>query len=232
MKLELKKYRKITSLAKRYNFKEFDLITKYGLFSGNQNLFKTLTIFKLIDEVKKVKGDIIELGIFQGNTSLLIKKILDIFKIKKKLYLLDHFKGLKHFQKEDDNYSVRSYKKWTSKDLVSPKNLVKKFLDFFNFKNVFFFNKDATTLDKNYFKKYKFSLAYFDMDLYEPTLKGLIAIDNSIAKGGIIVFDEGHKKFWQGEKKAIKDFLKINKNYKYKLIDKRYQPDVVLKKIK
>ena len=69
------------------------------------------------------------------------------------------------------------------------------------------------------------------MDLYEPTFNALKAIDGSIVKGGLIVFDEGHKKLW-GEKEAIDDFLKINKKYKYIIINKNRQPDVYLKKVK
>ena len=34
------------------------------------------------------------------------------------------------------------------------------------------------------------------MDLYKPTFKALVAIDKNISVGGLIVFDEGHKKFW------------------------------------
>ena len=105
MKLSKKKYLRISSLIKKYNFDKFDLITNYGLFSGNTNLFKTLKIFELIKETKKVKGDVIELGIHRGNTSLLIKKILDIYKIKKKLYLLDHFQGIINFTKKDTKIS-------------------------------------------------------------------------------------------------------------------------------
>ena len=55
-------------------------------------------------------------------------------------------------------------------------------------------DKDATTLTSGFFGKKKFSFAYFDMDLYLPTLKGLEAIHKNMSKGGIIVFDEGNKK--------------------------------------
>ena len=101
MNLTVKKYAKIVSLAKKNNFSIFEILTNYGLFSGDRNLFKTLKIFELINLTKNTKGDIIELGIHKGNTSLLIKKILDINKIKKKLYLLDHFKGLVHYGNKD-----------------------------------------------------------------------------------------------------------------------------------
>ena len=81
MNIKLDKYKKILKFKKKFNFTDFELITNYGLFSGDTNLFKTLTIFNLVKETSHLKGDVIELGIHKGNTSLLIKKILDVFKI-------------------------------------------------------------------------------------------------------------------------------------------------------
>ena len=226
MNLSIKKYKQIIKLKKKNNFSDFDLITNYGLFSGDSNLYKTLIIFDLIKQTSKVKGDVIELGIHRGNTSLLIKKILDIFKIKKNLYLLDHFKGLIHYNKKDTKLSEKLKDKYKGK-----RKQIEQFIKFFNLKNIKIIDKDATTLKSSFFHKKKFSLAYFDMDLYLPTLRALEAIDKSISVGGYIVFDEGNKKLWS-EKLAIKDFLKRNKNYKKIAIDKVRQPDVVLKKIK
>ena len=88
MKITLNKYKKIIEFKKKFRLNDFQLITNYGLFSGDMNLFKTLTIFDLIKKTSNVKGDIIELGIHEGNTSLLIKKILSIFKIKKNYFYL------------------------------------------------------------------------------------------------------------------------------------------------
>ena len=82
MFLKKKKYQKIIELKKKINFSDFDVITNYGLFSGDTNLFKTVTIFDLIKQVSKVKGDVIELGIHRGNTSLLIKKLFRFFQTK------------------------------------------------------------------------------------------------------------------------------------------------------
>jgi len=80
----IKKYKKITNIINSYKFNNFQLISNYGLFCGDSNLFKTLTIKEIVDRVKNVKGDIIEFGVWKGNTSFLIKKIIDIFEIKKK----------------------------------------------------------------------------------------------------------------------------------------------------
>jgi hypothetical protein len=227
MKVNLKKYKNIIKFKKKFNLTDFDLITNYGLFSGDTNLFKTLIIYDLIKRMKRINGDIIELGIHHGNTSLLIKKILDIFNIKKKLYLLDHFEGLIHYNFKD---TVKS-RVYQGKFLGKKKH-IEFFINFFKFKNVKIINQDATKLHSGYFNKKKFCLAYFDMDLYLPTIQGLRSIDNNIVKGGYIVFDQGDKKLWS-EKLAIKDFLKENKKYKYISIDNgSRQPDVILKKIK
>ena len=227
MKFSKKNYLKIKSLIKKFNFSEFELITNYGLFSGNTNLFKTLKIYHLINEVSSIKGDVIELGIHKGNTSLLIKKILDIFKIKKKLFLLDHFRGLVNFTDKDTKISKKLEFKYKSK-----KKQVEAFINFFNFKNIKIIDKDATTLNKGFFKKnQKFCFVYMDMDLYEPTIKALNSIDSHVSKGGYIIFDEGLKKDWS-EGKAIKHFYNLNKN-KYEIIkiDKFYQPDLMLRKL-
>jgi hypothetical protein len=104
-------------------------------------------------------------------------------------------------------------------------------LKFFNFKNYKIIDKDATTLNENFFKNKKFCFVYFDMDLYEPTIRALESIKNNVVKNGIIVFDQGTVKAW-GEKYAIQEFLKKNPNFKKILITKKHQPDVMLKKIK
>lgn len=225
MLLKKKRYRNILNLKKNYKFSDFELITNYGLFSGDTNLFKTLIIYDLLQKTSKVEGDIIEFGIHKGNTSLLIKKILSIFKIKKKLYLLDHFKGLIHFNKKDTKISEKFRGKY-----VGNKKQIEAFLNFFNLKNYKIIDKDVTLLKSNFFKSKKFSLAYFDMDLYLPTIRGLEAISNNISKNGYIVFDQGANNKWS-EKKAIKEFLKKNKKYKKIIISNERQPDIILKKI-
>ena len=227
-KIKLKNYRKILKLINKYNFTKFDLITNYGLLSGDTNLFKTLTIFELIKRTKNVQGDIIEFGIWKGNTSFLIKKILEIYKINKKLFLFDHFKGLQHFEKKDGKKSKR-----LKGTYLGNKKKIEDFIKFFKFKNIHLIDKDATTLNKDYFKGKKYSLAIIDVDLYGPTLKILNSIKNNVAKNGLIIFDEGNSKLMPGEGIALKEFYKKNKkNFKIEKIKFSRQPDLILKKIK
>lgn len=222
----IKKYKKITNIINSYKFNNFQLISNYGLFCGDTNLFKTLTIKEIVDRVKNVKGDIIEFGVWKGNTSFLIKKIIDIFEIKKKLYLFDHFKGLLHFEKADKS------KKEVYGKYKGNKKFIKDLINFFRFKNISIIDMDAMKLSTKTFNKKKFSLAIVDVDLYQPTKKILEAINPYMQKNSLIVFDEGNDKYWPGEKKALNEFLKINKNnYQKEHIKFARQPDVILKKI-
>lgn len=222
----IKKYKKITNIINSYKFNNFQLISNYGLFCGDSNLFKTLTIKEIVDRVKNVKGDIIEFGVWKGNTSFLIKKIIDIFEIKKKMYLFDHFKGLLHFEKADKS------KKEVYGKYKGNKKFIKDLINFFRFKNISIIDMDATKLSTKTFNKKKFSLAIVDVDLYQPTKKILEAINPYMQKNSLIVFDEGNDKYWPGEKKALNEFLKINKNnYQKEHIKFARQPDVILKKI-
>ena len=224
--MNLKKYKTIDKFAKKLNFSDFDLITNYGLFSGATNLYKTIKIIEVIESIKNIPGDIIEFGVWNGNTALLIKKVLDIKKIKKKMFLFDHFKGLQHFSKKDPNSSIKFKKKYEGNKLK-----IKKIIKFFNLKNIKIIDKDATKVSSKDFKNFKFCLVILDMDLYFPTKQVLNAIEKRISSRGKILFDEANKKLWEGEKKAMNEFLKSNnKNYKKEIISKLYQPDVILEK--
>jgi hypothetical protein len=49
------------------------------------------------------------------------------------------------------------------------------------------------------------ALAYFDMDIYRPTLEGLQALEGRMTPGGIIAFDEYACFAWPGETMAIRE---------------------------
>jgi hypothetical protein len=82
----------------------------------------------------------------------------------------------------------------------------------------------------DYFKKYKFSLIYLDMDLYKPTKISLEILSKNLVKNGLIVFDQGNSSIW-GETRAAKEFIKKNLNFRISFINDFYQPNLVIKKI-
>ena len=92
-------------------------------------------------------------------------------RINKKVFMFDHFRGLRHFQKKDGNKA-----KFLKGSYLGNKKPIKELINFFKFKNIYFIDKDATKLKNNFFGKQKFSMAIIDVDLYEPTKKILGAL--------------------------------------------------------
>ena len=115
-------------------------------------------------------------------------------------------------------------------------NKIIKLKKFFQLSNLKIINKDALKISSNFFHKKVYSLIYFDMDLYLPTINILnnLNINKNLSKFSKIVFDQGNSNLWKGEKKAINEFYKKNiRKFSKKIISKTpYQPDVVLTKKK
>ena len=99
-KLQAKIYKKILKNYKKDLTKEF-VLKNWGSLSGDKSFYRTLKLFQLISGVKKIKGDIVEFGIWNGNNLFVIKKIIDFLKLNKTLYGYDHFEGLKNPNKND-----------------------------------------------------------------------------------------------------------------------------------
>lgn len=69
------------------------------------------------------------------------------------------------------------------------------------------------------------SLAYFDLDLYEPTRECLIAVLERMTQGGVIAFDELTQISFPGETRAIREVLSIADT---RLMRFPYHPSVFL----
>ncbi len=233
-KLKPKKYKKIAINYNKKISKEF-VLKNWGLFSGDKSFYRTLKLFQLISQIQKIKGDVVEFGIWNGNNLLTIKKILDFLKSNKKLYGYDHFKGLKNPHRKDKYFSksdIGSY--------AGDKKLINYLIKFFRLKNIEIIEADIMNLEKKLINFKKISFIYIDCDLYEPTLKILKLLAPKISKGGIVAFDQGnnirnlpwHGKTWTGETEALNEFLLLNKKkFKKTLFRKGYNPEVILTKL-
>lgn len=218
-----KKYLKMVNLIGLKNEKLF-FVKNFGAFVGNQSLFKYFKIFELIISISKLKGDIIELGVWRGNNLIFMKKVADYFNLKKKIFGYDWFEGLKEFGKNDNKINKKKYK--GNKNFIN--NLIKKQ----KLEKIYLIDDDVKNFESHFNKKQKFCLVYLDLDLYEPTRKVLEIIDKYLVKNGLIVFDQAQKKEWVGEKKALNEFCMKNKNkYRITKLKKHFSPDIILTKI-
>ncbi len=152
----------------------------------------------------KLKGNIAELGVYQGNFA----KRLNILFPDKKLYLFDTFEGFnnKDIEKEiSKNYSDGSQ-------------------DFSNTSVQAVLNKmkypQNCIIKKGYFPdtakdvEDTFSFVSIDTDLYEPILNGLIFFYLRLERKGYIFIHDFNNSAYKGAREAVLDFCKeANINY-------------------
>ena len=153
-------------------------------------------------------------------TIFFMKKIIDFFKLKKKVIGCDNFSGFPNPAK------LKKSKK--GKNVGKPE-LIKKLLKFFKLSNVKIINDDILNLDK-YKKNFnKISFIYIDCNVYVPVKKILETLNKKISKGGIIAFDEALNKNNKSEGIAMMEFYNSNKkSYRLIKLNKNYQPDAIL----
>lgn len=150
----------------------------------------------------KIKGDLIEFGVYKGGSIIAFAKLLKESNIKDKvIYGLDTFEGLPELSEKD---KIPKY----YKDAM-PRNYINKVKEVLVKNNV-----DDIILKKGLFKdtipnlkNKKFCFAYVDCDLYEGTKQALEYLKPRIHKGGIIFIDDYTSSNWIGVKKAVLEVL-------------------------
>ncbi len=215
-KLKSKKYFKILN----NKFSKKFILENFGMLIGDKSMYRFMKLSEILKDIKNVKGDIIEFGIWNGNNLFSIKKMIDYYKINKKIYGFDNFSGFPNPQK---------LKKKTKGKYIGRPQLIKKIISFFQLKKIHIINDDIMNLSV-YMKKFnRISFIYIDCNVYKVVEKILNEMNNKISSGGIIAFDEARNKFNTDEGRAMMKFYKANKkNYKLIKLNSNYQPDAIL----
>jgi len=205
----------VVNIAKQKGYilyKKDKIITTYHIDAGRKNIINLIKkikaekhllqddleayqIFTVVESVKKIKGDLVEVGVYKGRSA----KIIFNADKKKILHLFDTFKGIPAVDNNDDSYikkgeltsSFRSLKNYFSKN-----------------KNVFIY-KGICPASAKPIKNKKFSFVHLDVDTYKSTLNCLNFFYPRMNKGGAIMshnYIDG-----PGVKKAINEFFKSKK---------------------
>ncbi len=173
---------------------------------------KVLYLKRMFDLVKDVKGDVVECGLAQGKTFLILGLLCREEMRGRKLWGFDSFEGFPQPSSLDE--SIRGSKKGdfgnTSvlavQDLLIHSGLGKDFVD------------SQVTIIKGFFdaslSRYRggpIAFLHLDVDLYDSYLACLKALYPNVAKGGVIMFDEylgtGEYLNFPGAQKAIDEYL-------------------------
>ena len=196
--------------TKIYNIK---IITMMGDLLCND-------LVKHVKYCSNIEGDFVDVGVWHGGSSMLMKE----YNIRnKKVFLLDLFdhmsnNSLTNEDTEKDKATIKilnivsSY--FNSPTVATTINTVKENFKKYNvpLNNCHFLKGNLNDINFPYYKINKISLLRIDCDFYSATKSVLDNLYHKVSPGGIIIFDDYNLEML-GEKDAAQEFLK-NKNYK------------------
>ncbi len=214
----------------------FDIIDHYPLYACPQTLLRYSFIFEIVRKISNRVGNICEFGTWKGATAILIAKLIEEIEpmTPRKVLVFDNFSGLPKPTIKDGKKAekfVGSYKG----DYESMLEIIDTFDLNHRLKII---KGDANETIPDYFTSDNpelISLAYFDFDLYDPTMTAWNSIKERIHTGSMLIFDEGlDTKNWIGECLAVKEIINdLKKDFEYKLIknDISNYPQIIIELI-
>jgi len=214
-------YRKLVELSKNSPVPDNEHLTNLGLYQVRPTMGRTLFFNMLYQKALNTQGVIMEFGVRWGQTMALFttfRNLYEPYNLSRKIIGFDTFEGFPDISEKDGNFSAvqpgafsvpEGYEHHlsellTTHEQLAPRGHIKK--------HELVKGRVEETLPK-YLHDHPetiISLAYFDLDLYEPTKKCLELIRPHLAKNSIIGFDELALQEFPGETQALKDAWGLN----------------------
>ncbi|MFC1558615.1 crotonobetainyl-CoA--carnitine CoA-transferase [candidate division KSB1 bacterium] len=208
-----------------------EILQNLGLFLSSKNLSRILFMDYLYRKIVDMQGVVMEFGTRWGpNTALFsaLRGIYDPFNRMRKIIGFDTFTGFPSLSDKDNTNCelIKEGELAVSKDYIAYLDKVMDFQEKDNpmshVKRYEIIAGDAVEKIDEYLKKHPetiVALAYFDVDIYEPTKKCLEAIRPHLVKGSVLGFDELNDPDCPGETIALKEVFGLNniriKRYPY-----------------
>ncbi len=228
---------KLLSLQRKIYHKYFSIVYKkkvLKIIEGCNNLnINTSTIYDLwinylcLKRVinNNIEGEIVECGIWKGISLVFFSKILEFYKIQKKIFGYDTFEGFPKPGQNDiakDGSLMRSrFEKskinedssnWNHCSIAEVKRNIER--NTINSENVFLIKgKVENTLKEEKNIPKKISILKLDTCLYESTKLELEVLFPRIQKGGVLIVDNYVN--YKGVQLAVKEYF-TNTNFKLK----------------
>ena len=172
---------------------------------------KFITHLEFFKQTATVRGEIVEFGVFKGNSFFRWIKFRDLLEqtSSRKIIGFDIFGDFPEAQLEEDKAKRDAFVEETNGGKSISLEEINELLHRQGLnKNVEIVKGDIlTTLDKYLLNNphLKISLLHIDVDLYEPTKHILEKLYDKVTKGGIIIFDDYGA--FAGTNKAVNDFF-------------------------
>lgn len=209
-----------------------EIFSNLGLFLSRQNLSQLLFVNEIYQKLLDVHGVIMEFGVRWGRNMALyesLRGIYEPFNHNRKIIGFDTFEGFPSVNEKDgksdiievgaynvtDNYEQYLAGILDYHEQESPISHIKKYE---------LVKGDAVNSIQQYLERNPHTIvafAYFDFDIYEPTVACLNAIKDRLTKGSIIGFDELNHKDYPGETLALKELLGLGR---YQIRHSKFSP--------
>jgi hypothetical protein len=197
-----------------------EIMKDLGCFTRRMFMSKHLGHYDLYKQVATLPGDVVELGVYKGESLLNFAKFMEMLNPgdrAKRVIGFDHWQGLGNYtEKDGPRYETVGNVEggWNPAEFY---DTLVELIDLFH-KDSFIpqkprielVNGDIRETVFDYVEQHpglRISLLHFDCDLYEPTLAGLKALYPHVVTGGIVLFDEYGIREWGGESNAVDDFF-------------------------
>lgn len=201
-----------------------ELLSNLGLYINRQKLSRILFMHEMYKKIIDVNGVIMEFGVRWGQNLALFQSFRGIYEPynhNRKVIGFDTFEGFPSVDIKDGKDEIASIGAYsTTKGYENHLDEVLQFHEkespISHIKKYEIVKGDATEELRKYLEENTqtiISFAYFDFDIYKPTVECLKLIKDRLSKGAIIGFDELNTKQFPGETLAFDEVFGI-KNYK------------------
>lgn len=196
-------------------------LENFPKYIRRKSVTRFLALYELFKKALKVKGSIVECGVYQGFSLMSwakISAVLEPANLTRRIYGFDTFEGFNSVNDKDQNdFQVIELGGLASSSYDELTQLIQEFdNDRFlgHIPKVQLIKGDATQTIPEFLEKNPhlvISLLFLDFDLYLPTKVALQNFLPRMPKGAILAFDELDNPIWPGETVALFETLGINK---------------------
>lgn len=193
---------------------EDQLLENLGLFLTSKNLSRLLFLHDIYKMIVPVQGVVFDFGTRWGQNMVMfvaLRGIYEPFNRHRKIVGFDTFSGFPSVDVKDGtadlievgNVTVTDGYSKTLEDLVLAHE---KLNPCSHLRKTFIVEGDASETVPIYMADHPetiVALAFFDFDIYKPTLKGLKSIKSRLVKGSVVAFDELNDEDAPGETLAL-----------------------------
>jgi len=191
--------------------KKFNYENGYMATAEPRRFSKFITHLDLFRRTSDLRGEIVELGVFKGNSLFRGLKFRDLleYTYSRKIVAFDMFGDFPNTSFDLDKKERQLFIDETNGGVGISLAELNYYLEYLNLnKNLDLIQGDILETLPEYCQnnpQLKISLLHIDVDLYEATKIGLENLFDKVVKGGVIVFDDYGD--FAGANKAIDDYL-------------------------